>query len=371
MRYIDCFSGTGSMTLALHEMLGELVAYCEIDASARAILHHNMQSQRLPLAPIVNDVASIKSAMFPGGVDAITASWPCVGHSSMGLKEGLGNVQSQLFHEVMRLCDEFDIKMMFLENVRALLTNGGSTVLSAIAAKGYDIRYAVIPAYAVGSPQHRERWFCIAIKPHVKLVTSYLHPQQTFCWREDEHAIPRMVHARGEERRKALMRSAILGNALVPDQIQLAFVFLITGQVDVFGKIFAGEFQQLDKSCPVKGNSLPVHAHMVGGQLYKLPSPKFQPPNLSLELVASNYTWINTPNPAISSALLTSKKMRAWSTPRKTMTGACNVLTARSSKDLPTQLRFERCTPASMVDGIMNPCWVEYLMGFPSGWTDF
>lgn len=44
------------------------------------------------------------------------------------------------------------------------------------------------------------------------------------------------------------------------------------------------------------------------------------------------------------------------------MHGACHVLTDRSSRDLPTMLRFERNTPDELRGGHMSVSWNEWLM---------
>lgn len=372
MRYIDCFAGTGSMTLALHEMLGQVAAYCEIDEAAQAVLRHNMRRGLLPKAPIISDVCSVTQSSVPAGVQALTASWPCVGHSSLGLKQGLQNVESKLFHEIIRLCDEFNIQLLFLENVRAMLINGGKAIIEMLVSKGFNIHYAVIPAGAVGSPQHRERWFCVAMKPGFS-YRRRVNLGKKFVWTTAENKIPRMVHALGEARQKAFRRCAILGNALVPDQIRLAFVFLMTGRLDIFGSttVITSHFPTSTCTDLKNVSDMPPHACVLGGKLHRLTPPRFAAPVLQLELVASNYTHNKPLNPAVTSGLLDSKKCRCWATPRKSMTGACNVLTTRSSRDLPTMLRFERGTHKLMATGIMNPVWVEWLMGFPSGWTDY
>jgi len=363
------------MTLALHSFLGTLVAYCEINQHACAVLQRNMDKKLLPTAPIVHDVRDITKGSMD--IDAITASWPCVGHSSMGLKQGLDNIESTLFHEVMRLCDEFPIKFLFLENVRAMLTNGGLKVIQLLASRGFSMHYAVIPASAVGSPQHRHRWFCIATRLGYTFSTE-LPLGRKFRWDQDEGGVARMIQAGKEERKKAFKRCEILGNALVPDQIRLAFIFLVTGQAQAFseeditlpgGETWVSDAKGQDLSDI--GGLLPAHAYVKNGLLYKLPLPTFLKPNLSLELRADNYTSTTPLNKAISSELLQTHKLCSWSTPRKTMTGACNVLTRRSARDLPTCLRHEKGTPKEMATGIMSPNWVEWLMGFPQGWTDF
>lgn len=71
----------------------------------------------------------------------------------------------------------------------------------------------------------------------------------------------------------------------------------------------------------------------------------------------------------------TPRKLKRWATPRAGMHGAARTLTLRCMRDLPTQVRFANTTPAhqkrfSESSIVCNPEWVEWLMGFPQGWTD-
>jgi hypothetical protein len=61
--------------------------------------------------------------------------------------------------------------------------------------------------------------------------------------------------------------------------------------------------------------------------------------------------------------------LRAWATPRGGAIGSTRVLTKRSITDLGTQLRFEAGTPDRTRPGRPDPEFVEWLMGFPPGWT--
>jgi hypothetical protein len=59
---------------------------------------------------------------------------------------------------------------------------------------------------------------------------------------------------------------------------------------------------------------------------------------------------------------------RGWSTPRHS-SHTSNVITTRTCRDLPTQVRFERKTPDHLRRGVLNPEFVEWMMGYPKGYT--
>jgi hypothetical protein len=94
-----------------------------------------------------------------------------------------------------------------------------------------------------------------------------------------------------------------------------------------------------------------------------VPVPDDLPRARGLSLVFDPRTFVREATGPVTSRLLTkAQRARAWSTPRKTQP-MCNVLTERSVRDLPTQVRFERGTPAHLRDGVVNPAFVEWLMG--------
>lgn len=57
----------------------------------------------------------------------------------------------------------------------------------------------------------------------------------------------------------------------------------------------------------------------------------------------------------------------AWATPRASITLSARVLTERTQRDLPVQVRFEKGTRNRHLP--VNPQWVEWLMGYGPDWT--
>ena len=63
--------------------------------------------------------------------------------------------------------------------------------------------------------------------------------------------------------------------------------------------------------------------------------------------------------------------VRMWPTPRAAMEETRNHTVYRRSLDKPQNLENRLSTlDPSLVGGKLNPTWVEWLMGFPLGWTD-
>jgi hypothetical protein len=62
-------------------------------------------------------------------------------------------------------------------------------------------------------------------------------------------------------------------------------------------------------------------------------------------------------------------KFRTWATPAHSQVYAQLVMTQRSIHTLATQVRFERKTKNR--EGVLAPRFVEWMMGYPLGFTDF
>jgi DNA (cytosine-5)-methyltransferase 1 len=158
---LDVFSGIGGLTLALSDW-AKPIAYCEIDTYCQGVLLSRMADGLIGHAPIWDDIASFPVESFAGQVDFIYGGFPCQGFSIAGAGKGLEDERSGLFLHLMRLCSEIKPRFIFLENVPAICTRGGTTVVRQIASLGYDCRWCVISASSVGALHKRERWFLLA-----------------------------------------------------------------------------------------------------------------------------------------------------------------------------------------------------------------
>jgi DNA (cytosine-5)-methyltransferase 1 len=157
---LSLFSGIGGIEKALEDWV-ETVHYCEINPYCVRLLKNKMDSQELYLGKIWEDVRNITIKEI-GHVNIITAGFPCQDISVAGNGKGLEGERSGLFFEIMRLAKEIKPEFLFLENVPAITTRGGLKVVKEIASLGYDCRWCVISASAVGALQRRERWFLLA-----------------------------------------------------------------------------------------------------------------------------------------------------------------------------------------------------------------
>jgi DNA (cytosine-5)-methyltransferase 1 len=157
---LDLFSGIGGITKALEGYVTP-VAYCENDRYAQGVLLSRMATGDLPLAPIWDDVTTLRGTYIPS-VDIIYGGFPCQDISVAGRMEGIGGKRSGLFSEIVRLAKEIRPAFLFLENVPNIRTRGLRHVVRELSESGYDLRWDTLSAQDVGANHRRQRWFLLA-----------------------------------------------------------------------------------------------------------------------------------------------------------------------------------------------------------------
>jgi len=158
---LDLFSGIAGITVALSSWV-QPVAYCENDRYAQGVLLSRMADGQISLAPIWDDVKTLRAEDLPCSVDIIYGGFPCQDISIAGIGKGLEGERSGLFFEIIRLAKEIKPSFIFLENVPAITTRGGLQVVKAITEIGYDCRWCTLSAAEVGANHRRERWWLLA-----------------------------------------------------------------------------------------------------------------------------------------------------------------------------------------------------------------
>ncbi len=193
LRVLDLFAGVGGFTEGL-EVCGagkfETVAFCEQDKDKQAELHRTW-----PNVPIYDDVTELTHDQLKadgiGRIDLITAGFPCTDISVSGKGRGIEGEKSGLWSEVARLLGEIRPKYILLENSPELLGRGVGKVYGEVAQiGGYRGEWMCIPAWLVGTPIIRDRWFFLGVahKDGVLEKNRFAHVQQNILdngyWKE-------------------------------------------------------------------------------------------------------------------------------------------------------------------------------------------
>jgi DNA (cytosine-5)-methyltransferase 1 len=236
---LSLFSGIGGLDVALSDWVRP-IAYCEIDPYCQGVLLSRMSDGGIPYAPIWDNVTTLQGLSFCGHIDIIYGGFPCQDISIAGSGKGLAGERSRLFFEIARLCSEIKPRFIFLENVPAIISRGGTEVIRKITEMGYDCRWCVISAASVGAIHKRERFFLLA---HDRSERIQGLPKEQI---QGKSAIQRLEDGRGfEEFRERsnlhtpklcgsgngipfrMDRTKSMGNSVCPQQAKEAFKILM------------------------------------------------------------------------------------------------------------------------------------------------
>ena len=156
--FYDLFSGIGGFRLGLERSGFTCVGSCEIDKYARETYRKNFGDY-----PTEYNVRQVDPKQLPD-FDILTAGFPCQAFSVAGKGLGFNDTRGTLFFEIARIAKQKRPQILFLENVKGLLSHDKGrtfgTIISTLYELGYDVEWQVINGkYFV--PQNRERIFII------------------------------------------------------------------------------------------------------------------------------------------------------------------------------------------------------------------
>lgn len=152
------FSGIGGLEKGLEDAgLGPVVWQCESEPFPRRVL-----ARHWPGVPIYDDVRTMGIDQEIPYVDLICGGFPCTDLSLAGKGAGLDGEASSLWFEFARILRLVRPRYVVVENVPALAVRGLDRVLGSLAVLGYDAKWCVISAAAVGAPHIRKRMFITA-----------------------------------------------------------------------------------------------------------------------------------------------------------------------------------------------------------------
>ena len=152
------FSGIGGFELGLERAIPGAVTVwqCEQNDFCQKVL-----KKHWPNATIYDDVRNIDEKVEP--VDILCGGFPCQDISIAGKQKGIQHgTRSGLWWEMHRIARVLQPRIIIMENVAAILSVGGRTVLSSLAQIGFDCEWTIISARQFGAPHIRKRWFSVA-----------------------------------------------------------------------------------------------------------------------------------------------------------------------------------------------------------------
>jgi DNA (cytosine-5)-methyltransferase 1 len=158
LKFFDLYAGIGGFRLGMERNGHECIGSCEIDKYAREIYAKNFGHK-----PKYEDATKLNPEELPD-FQCLCAGFPCQSFSSAGRRRGFEDTRGTLFFEIVRIAREKQPSILFLENVKGLLSHDkGKTyriIIQTLDELGYDCEWQLVNSkYFV--PQNRDRIFII------------------------------------------------------------------------------------------------------------------------------------------------------------------------------------------------------------------
>ncbi len=170
--FIDLFAGIGGFRLALQNIQGKCVYTSEWDHNAQKTYYENFGE--FPFGDITKQE---NKNFIPSKFDILCAGFPCQAFSIAGYRKGFADTRGTLFFDLEQIIEKHKPKVVFLENVKNLVSHDGGKTFKIIVETleiklGYKVFYKILnSATHANVPQNRERIFIVAFDP--KQVPNY------------------------------------------------------------------------------------------------------------------------------------------------------------------------------------------------------
>ncbi|EJR1555802.1 MULTISPECIES: DNA cytosine methyltransferase [Enterococcus] len=159
------FSGVGGIELGF-EQTGEFrVVYAnEFDKNAQITYVENYPNIHLDK----RDIHDVLESEVPDS-DVIVGGFPCQAFSIAGYRKGFEDERGDLFFELLRIIKSKQPEVIFIENVKNMVTHDhGNTfkiIREALNMNGYFIKWKVLNGKEYGNiPQNRERIYVVGFR---------------------------------------------------------------------------------------------------------------------------------------------------------------------------------------------------------------
>lgn len=208
--FIDLFAGIGGFHLALHELGGKCVFINDFDKHARQTYEYNFKKKNSKLFEnksreeyfwkSIKDLTLTNTKAFESAwvnnirnvipeFDVLCAGFPCQPFSQAGKQLGFNDDRGTLFGDIERIILARQPKIIFLENVRNILTHDNGETFKVILKKLEDAGYYVNPdrddswnifrASEFGLPTNRPRFYLIGFRKDMQNLGQFKFPQPT------------------------------------------------------------------------------------------------------------------------------------------------------------------------------------------------
>lgn len=164
--FIDLFSGIGGFRLGLESLGAQCVFSSEIDKFARETYISNFHDEP------AGDITQIDASDIPDH-DILCGGFPCQPFSIGGEKKGFDDARGTLFFDIARIVKAKQPKVVFMENVKNLISHDNGNTFRVISNTmknlGYNIFYSVLNPVLFNVPQKRERTYIVCFREDLNI----------------------------------------------------------------------------------------------------------------------------------------------------------------------------------------------------------
>lgn len=169
--FSDLFSWIGGFHIAMSEVWWKCISAIEIDSKARITYKHNFYDDNQALFDdgfFFNDITTINGAELPDH-DILCAGFPCQSYSIAWYRKGLEDDRGNVFFDMLRIIERKQPRVIFLENVKNLVSHDKWKTLQRMINKlenlWYHIKFKVLNSSEFWNiPQNRERIYIVWFK---------------------------------------------------------------------------------------------------------------------------------------------------------------------------------------------------------------
>jgi len=163
MKTIGLFAGIGGIELGFKNAGFDIIWANEIDEKASETYRENFDHEL-----VTANIEEIDSKDIPDH-DVLLAGFPCQAFSLAGYRKGFADERGNVFFEVARVLRDKRPSVVFLENVKNLVSHDkGNTfrvIQETLEAFGYHLKHKVLNASEYGNiPQNRERIYIVGFQ---------------------------------------------------------------------------------------------------------------------------------------------------------------------------------------------------------------
>lgn len=164
MQVASLFAGIGGICLGFKQAGFDIVWANERDAAACKTYRFNFGDSYLH----EGDIRKIHAENIPD-FDVLTAGFPCQSFSTAGFRKGFRDPRGNFFFEIIRIVNEKQPRIIFLENVENIIEHDNQktflTIFNHLSECGYVVKYRTMQPYDyAGIPQRRKRVFIVAFR---------------------------------------------------------------------------------------------------------------------------------------------------------------------------------------------------------------